>query len=195
MQAMKELMSQSLEAQKKSLAVAARDSTPPMYNDAETQIMALFPINIYNEPMNWLLSQSIVQRFIYFDVMRLIYRSHPVFKPEADWVTARYMDYIMSQRLQTHFAKATKVRRRMDYSRVPMPMVLHDIAETHLKDLGKRRTPGAKTMANFMKDRCNSNRRVHLLNSAHVQAAKSKQEMAWLIMAERVDFVEKHDVS
>ncbi len=192
---MQEQMAKSFEEKKKKLIAASRDSTPPMYNSAETDIMELFPINIYNEPMDWLLKQRIVQRFIYFDVMRLVYRSHPVFKPECDWVTARYMDYLLSQRLQTHFTKATDIKRKTDYSRVPMPKVVLEIAEVHMKDLGKRRAPGVKGLADFMKDRCNSNRRVHLLNSAHVQAAKSIQEFAWLIMAERVDFVEKHDVS
>ncbi len=194
MKEMQDLMQKSVREKNKK-GNAARDGTPPMYNDAESKVLELFPINIYNEAIDWLLKQPVVQRLIYFDVIRLAYRNHPVFKPECDWVIARYMDYLLSQRLQTHFAKATKVKRKTDYSRVPMPKVIVDIADTHLVDLGKRRVPGSKDTADFMKGRCNTARRIHLLYSEHVLGAKSLQEMAFFIYAERVDFVAKHDVS
>ncbi len=138
MREMREEMEKSLAEKKKALALASRDTTPPMYNDAESQVIELFPINIYTEAVDWLLQQPIVQRLIYYDVMRLAYRTHPVFKPEADQVINRYMDYLISMRLQTHFAKSTSVKRKMDFSRVPMPKVIVEIADTQMIDLGKR---------------------------------------------------------
>ncbi len=179
---------------RKKAAVADRDSTPPMYNEAEADVIALFPINIYTEAIDWLLKQRVVQNLIYFDVMRVVYRNHPVFKPEAEIVTSHYMDYIMSTRLMTHLAKSTTKNRKLDFSRVPCPAVFVDIVDNNMVDLGKRRVPGAKDNSAFMQHRCNSVRRTHLLNSDYVKSSPSMQQMAHSILAERVDFVAKNEV-
>ncbi len=174
---------------------ARREATPQYYNDAESELDSYFPINQYTEPMDWLLKQPIVHTFFHYEVIRRVYRKHPIFKPESDVVLSSYMDYVASTRLQTHFAKATTRVTKMDYGKFPMPMVFVKIALDQLMDLGKQRIPGTKDVATFIKDRCANTRRSHVLNSEFILESDSQQEMAHRLLAEREDFVSMHAVS
>ncbi len=174
---------------------SSRAQTPPYYNDVEDDLAKYFPINEYTMPMNWLLKKPIVQRFIYYEVIRRAYRTHPVFKPDAEFIIGIYMDFLMSPRLQTHFGKSTGTGGTMDFARCPMPQVVVEIADTVLLDLGKRRVPGTRTNADAIKDRCNNVRRFQVLGSDYIKDATSRQEMAHRLLGERQDFYERHMVS
>ncbi len=173
---------------------ATRGDTPEYCNEAENNILALFPINRYTEPIDWMIRQPIVQDLIYYDVMRDVYEQKPVFKPESNFVLDSYMDKIISQRLQTHMGKATVRASKHDYSRFPMPMVFLEIAQDKLAGLGKLRAPGTKDVADFMKDRCNNGRRFHVIESDYIEGSASVQEMAHRLLSEREEFISKHKV-
>ena len=174
---------------------ATRGDTPDYHNDVETQIVKYFPINKYTMAMDWFIKQPIVQDFIHYEVMRKVYRTHPVFKPESDKVLGKYMDWLVSFRLQSHFGKATTRVCPMDYGRFAMPMVMLKIAEERILNLGKLRVPGAKDVAEFLKDRCQGQCRTKVLGSDFLEGSESVQEMAHRILAERVDFIQEHQVT
>ncbi len=173
-----------------------RDGTPDMYTDEETRTKKLFPINTYTREMDWFLRQRAVHTFIYYEVMRVAYRTYPVFKPDAEFVIAKYMDYLLSTRLQSHLAKATGKRgkAKMDYGRAPMPSIVVQIAEQELTDLGKRRVPGYREVPEVMKDRCGAARRNKVIESDHVSSATSVEVMAHRLYNERMDFADANEV-
>ena len=174
---------------------ASRGNTPPYHNDTESEIASYFPINQYTQAMNWFLKRPIVQTFLYYEVIRIAYRTHPLFKPDADFVLGVYMDYLCSTRLQTHFGKSTGSGSTLDFARFPMPQVIVDIANTKLVDIGKRRVPGGKDNAELIKVRGNNMRRNHLLGSDYIRGSASVEQMAHRILTERHDFYEMHVVS
>ncbi len=174
---------------------ATRGHTPPYYNDVEDDLAVYFPINEYTMPMNWLLKKPIVKKFIYYEVIRRAYRTHPLFKPDAEFIIATYMDFLMTPRLQSHFGKSTATGGTMDFARCPMPQVVVEIADTDLLDLGKRRVPGTGTNAEAIKTRCNNVRRMQVLGSDYIKEAESRQEVAHRLLGERVDFYNKHMVT
>ncbi len=171
-----------------------RESTPEYVKDTETRVLNLFPINRYTEAIDWMLQQRIVQRLIYFDTIRTVYRQLPVFKPESNFVIESFMDNTFSVRLQTHCGKATTRVSKRDYGKFPLPMVMLKIAQEDLSNLGKLRVPGGKSVADFIKDRCANLRRTYLIGSDFIEGSDSVQEMAHRMLAERVDFVQKHKV-
>ncbi len=173
-----------------------RDSTPPMYTDEESRARKYFPINNYTRAMDWFLRQPAVQTLIYYEVMRVTYRTYPVFKPDAEFMIAKYMDYLMSTRLQTHLAKANGNRGRanMDFGRAPMPNVVVQIAETRLTDLAKRRVPGFREVADVMKDRCGAARRNKVIECDYVSTSSSVEVMAHRLYNERMTFAEANEV-
>ncbi len=183
-----------LEEAKAKQKVRTREDTPDMYNDYETQLYYYFPINVYTKAMNWLLKQPIVRKFLEYETIRVVYRNHPPFKPDAEFVFGKFLDYLMTRRQQSHWCKSTGRGRSQDYGRAPMPDIVVDIAEKELVDVGKRRVPGSKNVAEFVKDKCNSARRHQVLGSQYVKDSKSVQEMAYRILGERVDFMKKHEV-
>ncbi len=173
----------------------SRDTTPAYYNPAEDDLVPYFPINKYTKAMDWVMQQPVVHKFLQYETMREVYKTHPVFKPESDIVLGAYMDYVASVRLQTHFGKATTRVSKADYGRFPMPMAFLKVAQDELKTLGKQRTPYAKSVADFIKDRCNNLRRTHVIGSEFIKGTETLQEMAHRMMAERLDFVQEHAVS
>ncbi len=172
-----------------------RDDTPEYTNEAESRVLALFPINYYSQAMEWLVQQPIVQDLIKYEVMRDVYRLLPVFKPESNTVLERFMDIVLSVRLQTHMGKPTPRSTTHDYGRFTMPMVFLQIAQDKLAGLGKLRAPGAKDVADFMKDRCTGFRRTKVLCGPFMAGSDSVQQLAHRIMNERMDFAKKHKVS
>ncbi len=183
-----------LEEAKAANKQRTRDETPEMYNEYETQLYCYFPINIYTPAMNWLLKRPIVRRFLQYETIRTVYRNHPLFKPDAEFVFGKFLDYLMTRRLQSHWCKSTGSGRSQDYGRAPMAGIVVDIAEKELVDVGKRRVPGSKDVSEFVKDKCNSARRHQVLGAQYVKDSKSVQEMAFRIYSERVDFISKHEV-
>ncbi len=194
-----EAQNKKLEGQLASLKAkqqSTREGTPHMYNDTETLVQRYFPINTYTPEMDWFIQQKPVRTFLYYETMRVAYRTHPPFKPDAEFVMGKFMDALMSKRLQTHFSKATGTKKKnQDYGRVPLPAVVVDIANVELLNLGKQRIPGSKETAEFLKDRCNSARRIHVINSSTVLESKCIEEMAHKLFTERIDFVNKHEVT
>ena len=178
----------------KSKQRATREDTPQMYNDTETMLQRFFPINTYTPAMDWLIQQKPVRTFLYYETMRVAYRTHPPFKPDTEYVLGKFMDYLMTKRLQSHFSKATGTKKKQDYARVPLPQIVVDMANNEFLNLGKRKIPGSKDNAEFFKDRCNSARRIHVLNAANVLESSCVEEMAHKLFTERVDFVSKHEV-
>ncbi len=192
---MVQTLAESKKTKPKETKVAPGGSTPPYHNDTECKIVPYFPVNIYTEPMEWFLQQPIVQEFLYYETLRKVYQTHPVFKPESDTALGKFMDTVISVRLQTHFGKATLRVSKMDYSRFPMPMVLLQICKDWMMNLGKQRLPGSKDIAEFFKDRCNGQRRNKLLASDFLAGSESVEELAHRILAEREDFISKHEVN
>ncbi len=172
-----------------------RGKTPEYVNDAESKVLALFPINYYSKAMDWLNQQPIVQDLIYYEVMRIVYRLLPVFKPDSNQVLEAFMDAVMSVRLQSHMGKPTPRHSQQDYGRFSMPMVFLKIAQDRLAGLGRLRAPGSKDVADFMKDRCTGQRRNKVLCGPFTAGSASVQQFAHRILNERLDFAEKHKVS
>ncbi len=172
-----------------------RDDTPEYHNEAESRILALFPINYYSEAMDWIVKQPIVHDLLYYEVIRDTYRLLPVFKPESNVILESFMDIALSTRLQSHMGKPTPRSTVHDYGRFTMPMVFLHIAQDKLAGLGKLRAPGTKDVADFMKDRCAGFRRTKVICGPFMAGSTSVQQLAHRIMNERVDFAKKHKVS
>ncbi len=171
-----------------------RDDTPEYVNDAESSVLALFPINYYSKAIDWLIRQPIVHDLIYYEVMRIAYRKLPVFKPDSNQILEAFMDAILSVRLQTHMGKPTPRATNHDYGRFTMPMVFLRIAQDKLAGLGRLRAPGVKDVADFLKDRCAGYRRTKVICGPFMAGSESVQQLAHRILNERVDFAQKHKV-
>ncbi len=170
------------------------EQTPPEKSEAEFNLASVFPINTLTEPVLWLLKRRVVRKFLTYEVMRKVYKATTLFKPDLEHVAATFMDYVMSTRLQTHMGKAGH-GKNLDFSRVALPAIFVEIIREDLAYMAKLQAPGNKSMEDFLKDRCNSTRRIHLLGSDYVSGATSVQEMAFRILHERLDFFHRHIVS
>ncbi len=169
------------------------EDTPPNKSEAEFKLANVFPINTLTEPMLWLLERPVVRRFLRYEVIRKVYKATSVIKPDLELVASKFMDYVMSTRLQTHMGKSGR-GRNLDFSRVALPEIFLDIIRNELAELGKIPAPGTKSLEDFIKDRCNSTRRIHLIGSDYISTAPSVQEMAFRILHERLDFFYRHQV-
>ncbi len=180
----------------RAAAVAQPDENDPFkYSNIETKIKIYFPMNKYTKTMEWFLKQDIVREFMKFEVMRKVYEKNPPFKPDAEQVASKYIDYLLSPRMQGHFAKATGSSALVDFGRAKLPRAILNIADEDLKGLAKGRIPGSKDNAEFIKDKCNASRRTHLLKSDYLKEATSIQDVAIRILWDRHDFFEDHLVS
>ncbi len=168
------------------------DDPPVSYN--ESRVLALFPINKYTKAINWLLKQESVRELIKNQMMYKIYAEPRLFKPDSEFVVKKYLDFLLSSRVQTHMGKATGGGRNLDFSRCPLPMPVLNIADEKLGRLSKNRPPGARDNAEFLKSRCNDARTLKVHNSEWILESSCQEEMAIRIFFERIDFYENHMV-
>ena len=169
------------------------EETPPNLSEVEFRLKRLFPINTLTQPMMWLLGRPRVRRFLYYQILRALYTKKPPSKPDYEFVAGKALDYMMSQRLQTHMGKAGG-GRNLDFSRMPMPEVFIDIIANDIAPLGRMPAPGDKSLPDFLKDKCNGVRRTKVIGSNYVLDARSVQHMAFIILHERLDFFHRHRV-
>ncbi len=169
-------------------------SEPPHVSHLEEQVFSYFPINKYTKPMHWLLKQETIREVIYIQVLKKVYKDPTLFKPDAEFVMKKYLTFLLSDRIQGHFGKATGGGRNLDFSRCPLPMPILNLANDMLGRLHKNRPPGAKDNAEILKVKCNETRRAKLIHSDKILGCSSQEEMALLIFLERIDFYENHQV-
>ncbi len=184
-------------AQSQALSVISGSShePDPSYNEYETRLKKLFPINVYSRTMNWLLQQKPVQTFLQYEIMRRAYSGYPTTKPDLEHVMSKYFDYMLSNRLQSHLGKAVEGTSPLfHFGRFPLPKVILDIAKKELKGLSKQPAPGMKTEIDYFKDWTTTAKRNFLNNNQWVLDADSLEQMAQRLMWERMDFFTKHKV-
>ncbi len=177
----------------------ASSEPDPFYNSAEANVMRIFPINVYTEAVDWMLQQTVVQNFVYHEMLRRQYVGLPTTKPDFEIVLFKLIKYTLSIRLQCHLGKmSTKTRaggKNLDVGRFPMPAVMKAIAEGKVSKLHKVKIEGQRSTADFFLEKTGNAKRTFLIGSDQVAKAPSVQALAQWLYWERMDFVRQHMVS
>ncbi len=175
---------------------ASSDEPPPDYSPVESQMLTLFPINIYTPAIDWLLKREAVKKFLFFQVVRRVYPD-VTSKPDWETVMQSFIDFVCSTRLQIHMGKAKAAGRsssKLHFGRFPMPQTFIRIADENMVTLHKVRVDGEKDNATYFRDKCGTLRKTHLLAAKYIVESESIQEMAQKLMWERIDFYLEHRV-
>ncbi len=180
---------------KHSPTASTSSDEPPFVHEAESKLLGLFPINVYTPAMDWLLQQTIVKKFLYFEVLKKVYSDLPSTKPDIKIVISEFYDYTISPRLGAHLGKSTGKAAGLQFGRFPFPATLVNIAERNLASLHRERLPTTDDVSGLLRNRTNAAKRNYLTTSKYLNDSESMQVMAQRLYWERMDFYNHHRVS
>ncbi len=179
-------------------SAASDDPSEPGITEAETELLSLFPINVYTKEIHWLLQRPMVRKFLKYETMKAVYSGLPTFKADMETVVNKFLEYTLSQRLLAHLSKASSQAAatggKRHFGRFPLPGAVREIAEEELKGLWKKRAPGEKNVVDTMLNYCTTARRNQLLTNTYILEGSCLEEVALRYYWERMDFYQRHKV-